>query len=96
MAERFFVKARGLPWEAVEKDLIDFFSNSSVVNGEKGVTIVKNYDGRSSGTAYIEVASEDDVKAALAKDRMKIGRRYIEVFEVSNYPPIFGCGRISN
>ena len=34
--------------------------------------------GRPSGNGFVEMETEDDVKAAMALDREKIGRRYIE------------------
>jgi len=83
MSGRKFVKARGLPWEATPQDIVDFFCDSSVVGGTAGVTIIKNFDGRASGNCFVEMESEGDVEAAIAKDREKIGRRYIEVFEAS-------------
>jgi len=83
MSGRKFVKARGLPWEATPQDIVDFFCDSSVVGGTAGVTIIKNFDGRASGNCFVEMECEGDVEAAIAKDREKIGRRYIEVFEAS-------------
>ena len=38
-------------------------------------------EGRPSGEAFIEMESEDDVKNALKKDKERMGKRYIEVFE---------------
>ena len=35
-------------------------------------------EGRPSGEAYIEMASEDDVERALKKDRANMGKRYVE------------------
>lgn len=35
-------------------------------------------EGRPSGEAYVEMESEDDLKAALKKDREHMGNRYIE------------------
>lgn len=44
-------------------------------------------EGRPSGEAYVEMESEDDLKAALKKDREHMGNRYIEgkiVFSYTN------------
>jgi len=54
-----------------------------VVGGEQGVHVVNTYEGRPSGTVYVEVESQEDINAALAKDREKMGKRYIEVFEAT-------------
>jgi len=35
-------------------------------------------DGRPSGEAYIELASEQDVTVALGKNQQHMGKRYIE------------------
>lgn len=35
-------------------------------------------EGRPSGEAYVEMESEEDLKAALKKDREHMGNRYIE------------------
>jgi len=77
------IKARGLPWAATQAEVVEFFNTSTVVGGEEGVHVVMSYEGRPSGTVYVEVESQDDVSAALSKDREKMGRRYIEVFEAS-------------
>lgn len=77
------VKARGLPWAATAAEVVEFFNTSTVVGGEEGVHMVNTWEGRPSGTVYVEVESQDDVSAALSKDREKMGRRYVEVFESS-------------
>ncbi len=35
-------------------------------------------EGRPSGEAYMEMASEEDVEKALKKDRKNMGKRYVE------------------
>jgi len=35
-------------------------------------------EGRPSGEAYVEMESDEDLKAALKKDREHMGNRYIE------------------
>lgn len=48
------------------------------MGGEKGVHFVTDINGRATGEGFIELASADDVKKALAKDKHHIGRRYID------------------
>ena len=80
-----YVKARGLPWSATAKDVVNFFDGSNIVGGASGVHFVSAADGRSSGQCYVEVETQEDVEAALAKHKEKIGARYIEVFEASEH-----------
>ena len=40
--------------------------------------MVLTREGRPSGEAYIEMASEDDIEKALKKDRQNMGKRYVE------------------
>jgi len=79
----FYLKARGLPWSATPTEVVEFFNTSTVVGGEQGVHVVNTYEGRPSGTVYVEVESQEDISAALSKDREKMGKRYIEVFEAT-------------
>ena len=37
------------------------------------------FQGRPSGNCFVEMESEEDIQNAIAKDREKMGRRYIEV-----------------
>lgn len=75
------LRMRGLPFSAGKDDIIDFFKNFSV--SEDSIHISFNHEGRPTGEAFVEFASEEDAKAALAKDRMTLGSRYIELFQSS-------------
>jgi len=77
------VKARGLPWEATTQEIVDFFKDSNIVGGTAGVFIMMNFEGRPSGNCFVEMESEEDIQNAIAKDREKMGRRYIEVYKAS-------------
>ena len=50
----------------------------NIMGGKSGIHLTYTKDGRPSGEAYIELASEDDVEKALGKDKHHMGRRYIE------------------
>ncbi|CAH1724269.1 heterogeneous nuclear ribonucleoprotein F-like [Aphis gossypii] len=81
--EGFVVKMRGLPWSATADDIIKFLSilgEAKVKDGTAGVHLTMAREGRPSGEAYVEMESEEDLKAALKKDREHMGNRYIEVF----------------
>lgn len=51
---------------------------AKVKDGAAGVHLTMAREGRPSGEAYVEMESEDDLKAALKKDREHMGNRYIE------------------
>ncbi|KAL2231059.1 UNVERIFIED_CONTAM: Heterogeneous nuclear ribonucleoprotein F [Sesamum indicum] len=75
------LRMRGLPFSAGKDDIIDFFKNFRLP--EESIHIIFNFEGRPTGEAFVEFASVDDAKAALAKDRMTLGSRYIELFPSS-------------
>ena len=52
------IKARGLPWSATAAEVVAFFENSSVTGGEDGVHMVNTWEGRPSGTVYVEMDSQ--------------------------------------
>ena len=43
---------------------------------EEGVLVCKDYNGRPSGEAFIEVQSEDDIEKALEKNNETMGHRW--------------------
>ncbi|KAL8597449.1 hypothetical protein ACOMHN_050947 [Nucella lapillus] len=78
--EGFVVRCRGLPWSAQPEDVVKFFEVCQINRGQEGVHLTHSRDGRPSGEAFVEFASEDDVQMALKKNREHLGSRYIEVF----------------
>lgn len=72
------LRMRGLPFSAVKEDIIDFFKEFTLT--EDSINIIFTSDGRATGDAFVEFANLDDSKAALTKDRMTLGNRYIELF----------------
>jgi heterogeneous nuclear ribonucleoprotein F/H len=75
------VRLRGLPWSTKPDEIIKFLDGCAVVGDEEGIHIVMGPDGRSTGEAFVDLASADDVKQALTKNKNHIGRRYIDVFK---------------
>lgn len=75
------VRMRGLPFSAGKDDIMEFFKE--YVLSEDSIHITCNMDGRPTGEAFVEFADLDDAKGALSKDRMTLGRRYIELFPSS-------------
>jgi hypothetical protein len=63
---------------------LEFFARDpavSVLDGEEGILFVHYPDGRSTGDAFVLLASEEDSVAALKKHREIMGTRYIELFK---------------
>jgi len=76
------VRMRGLPFSASEEDIEKFLAKADVK--AKRVHIIREAGvGRPSGSAYAEVASDDEVTKALTLNRESIGSRYIEMFKSS-------------
>jgi len=79
MSDSLLIKARGLPWSATTKEIANFFGDVTIANGEQGIHLTMNKEGRPSGEAFIEVATTDDLDKALAHNNEHMGKRYIEV-----------------
>ena len=52
-------------------------------NGDNGVLIVRFPNGRASGDAFVIFNTEDDMEAALAKNKGDMMGRYIDLFKSS-------------
>ncbi|KAL2332889.1 hypothetical protein Fmac_014102 [Flemingia macrophylla] len=76
------LRLRGLPFSASKDDIMEFFKDFGLP--EDSINIIMNSEGRPSGEAYVEFASAEDSKAAMVKDRMTLGSRYIELFPSSH------------
>lgn len=76
------LRMRGLPFSAGKDDIMEFFKDFTI--SEESIHITFNFDGRPTGEAFVEFANPEDAKSALAKDRMTLGSRYIELFPSSH------------
>ncbi|XP_076586195.1 G-rich sequence factor 1 [Chaetodon auriga] len=83
-AEVYIVKVKGLLWSCSAQDLLHFFSECRIRDGEKGIHFTETRSGRPTGVALIEMEHEEDVRKALEKHRQYLGPRYVEVYEVTN------------
>ena len=77
-SSHFVVRCRGLPWSTTVDEIINFFEDCVFQEGNDSVHMTTTREGRPSGEAYIELATEEDLEKALAKDKKHMGKRYIE------------------
>lgn len=77
--ESTVIKLRGLPWQATESDILEFFYPLKIT----AVDIVFNNQGSSTGEAYTTFESSESAKKSLEKDNQMMGHRYIEIFPSS-------------
>ncbi|CAA7399596.1 unnamed protein product [Spirodela intermedia] len=69
------VRLRGLPFNCTDLDIYRFFSGLDVVD-----CLLTNKSGRFSGEAFVLFAAPVHAELALQRDRLNMGRRYVEVF----------------
>ncbi|XP_038721170.1 heterogeneous nuclear ribonucleoprotein H-like isoform X1 [Tripterygium wilfordii] len=72
------LKMRGLPFSATQSEIVQFFKDFKLV--EDKVHVACRPDGKATGEAYVEFVSTEEAKRAMSKDKMMIGRRYVELF----------------
>ncbi|GFY98900.1 RNA-binding (RRM/RBD/RNP motifs) family protein [Actinidia rufa] len=73
---------KGLPFSAGKDDIMNFFNGFAL--SENLIHITATSEGRPTGEAFVEFASEEDSKAAMERDGMTLGNRYIELFPSSH------------
>ncbi|MEE6488157.1 hypothetical protein FKM82_015147 [Ascaphus truei] len=85
------VRLRGLPFGCSKEEIVQFFAGLRIV--PNGITLTMDYQGRSTGEAFVQFASKEIAENALGKHKERIGHRYIEIFKSSrteirtNYDP---------
>lgn len=80
-AEQRVVRARGLPWQATEQDIADFFTGLNI--GRGGVALCLSRQGRRNGEALIQFESREHRNLALGRHKHFMGPRYVEVYRAS-------------
>merc|ERR1719381_386714 len=70
------VHMRGLPFEASEQDVFDFFSPIQPV----ACRILFSDNGRSTGEADVDFACHQEALEAMKKNKCNMNHRYIELF----------------
>ncbi|XP_040025117.1 heterogeneous nuclear ribonucleoprotein H3 isoform X2 [Gasterosteus aculeatus] len=73
------LRLRGLPFGCSKEEIVQFFSGLRIV--PNGITLPVDYQGRSTGEAFVQFASKEIAEKALGKHKERIGHRYIEIFK---------------
>jgi len=74
-----FLKLRGLPYAATERDIMTFLDGLPLWN-ETGILITLNDDGRPSGECLVKLDNEIGLNDLRAYNGKYMGTRFIEVF----------------
>lgn len=77
----FFIKMRGIPYTAREREVYDFFTSRNVV--PSGVSLVYDRPDQITGTAFIEFGTPDELSRALSLTKETMGHRYVEIFRTT-------------
>lgn len=75
------IRLRGLPFGCSKEEIAHFFSGMELV--PNGITLLQDHQGRTTGDAYVQFASQEIAEKAQQKHKEKIGHRYIEIFKSS-------------
>ncbi|XP_022253394.1 heterogeneous nuclear ribonucleoprotein H3-like isoform X2 [Limulus polyphemus] len=81
-----FVHMRGLPFRAIQQDIVDFFRPLMPI----GAQILYDKRGRPSGEADVEFATHEEAVKAMSRDKARMEHRYIELFLNSTPEPMGG------
>ncbi|KAM7322396.1 hypothetical protein ACRRTK_017901 [Alexandromys fortis] len=76
-----FVRLRGLPFGCSKEEIVQFFSGLEIVLNR--MTLPVDFQGRSTGEAFVQFASQEIAEKALKKHKERIGHKYIEIFKSS-------------
>jgi len=74
------IRMRGLPFSALESDVIEFFDQVSIKPACVHI-IREDGTGRPSGNAFVEFREKEDSITAMKCNRKNMGSRYIELFK---------------
>ncbi|XP_027051979.1 epithelial splicing regulatory protein 1-like isoform X2 [Pocillopora damicornis] len=75
------IRARGLPWQASDQDVANFFKGLNIVRG--GIAFCLNAQGRRNGEAFIRFEKGEHREFALKRHKHHLGTRYIEVYRAT-------------
>ncbi|XP_067054546.1 epithelial splicing regulatory protein 1-like isoform X2 [Acropora muricata] len=75
------LRARGLPWQASDQDVSNFFKGLNILRG--GIAFCLNTQGRRNGEAFIRFEKGEHRELALKRHKHHLGSRYIEVYRAT-------------
>ncbi|XP_020603287.1 epithelial splicing regulatory protein 1-like isoform X1 [Orbicella faveolata] len=75
------LRARGLPWQASDQDVANFFKGLNILKG--GIAFCLNAQGRRNGEAFIRFEKGEHRELALKRHKHHLGTRYIEVYRAT-------------
>lgn len=75
------LRARGLPWQASDQDVANFFKGLNILRG--GIAFCLNTQGRRNGEAFIRFEKGEHRELALKRHKHHLGTRYIEVYRAT-------------
>ncbi|VDN03619.1 unnamed protein product [Thelazia callipaeda] len=76
------VRARGLPWQATDHDVAQFFIGLNIAPG--GVALCLSPEGRRNGEALVKFEDSEQRELALKRHRHFLHNRYIEVYRATD------------
>ncbi|NP_001079993.1 RNA binding motif protein 12 L homeolog isoform X1 [Xenopus laevis] len=77
----FCVYLKGLPYEAENKHVIDFFKKLNIV--EDSIYIAYGSNGKATGEGFLEFRNEEDYKSALCRHKQYMGNRFVQVHPIT-------------
>ncbi|KAG9473823.1 hypothetical protein GDO78_004237 [Eleutherodactylus coqui] len=77
----FCIYLKGLPYEAENKHVIDFFKKLDII--EDSIYIAYGPNGKATGEGFLEFRNETDYKTALNRHKQYMGNRFIQVHPVT-------------
>ncbi|XP_069777968.1 epithelial splicing regulatory protein 1 isoform X3 [Narcine bancroftii] len=75
------IRARGLPWQSSDQDIVRFFRGLNVAKG--GAALCLNSQGRRNGEALVRFINNEHRDLALQRHKHHMGNRYIEVYKAT-------------
>ncbi|KAM3721508.1 RNA-binding protein [Dirofilaria immitis] len=81
LVSEVIVRARGLPWQATDHDIAQFFIGLNIAPG--GVALCLSPEGRRNGEALVRFEDSNQRELALKRHRHFLHNRYIEVYRAT-------------
>ncbi|CAB3404510.1 unnamed protein product [Caenorhabditis bovis] len=80
-AENVVCRARGLPWQASDQHVAQFFAGLDIIPG--GIALCLSSEGRRNGEVLVQFANQESRDLALKRHRNFLLSRYIEVYKAT-------------